>query len=270
MFKNKLIKLFLMLGVILFSLIGVVGCSHPSNNESVNATYIATFFEDDEIVEKICVVDNHPDIINLLKNDTPEKYNDSFFEAKSLLVFKIVESSSGNKSEIESYTITDKILNVYVKTKQYGDVCEEGHWWFLLELKKDEINNFDNVKIFKDDKEIVNVTDIHLHNEAIQCYFEKYIKVKRPNSSIEDVWLFQNLGIYNHSFVGVFLDRKDCDFPEEVLSIEVNGLVFTYSYGYDIIVYSNKEFYSLDDAFERDYLTSLNIKKIYNKYYKLC
>ncbi len=73
MFKNKLIKLFLMLGVILFSLIGVVGCSHPSNNESVNATYIATFFEDDEIVEKICVVDNHPDKTRVCLNFKSKK-----------------------------------------------------------------------------------------------------------------------------------------------------------------------------------------------------
>jgi hypothetical protein len=33
MFKNKTIKLFLILGVILFSLIGVVGCSDCSKNE---------------------------------------------------------------------------------------------------------------------------------------------------------------------------------------------------------------------------------------------
>lgn len=159
MFKNKAIKLFLILGVILFSLVGVVGCSNPTGSNSINATYIGTYFEDDNIDGQFKVVNNHIDLVTLLENDTPEKYNDNFFETKSLLVFKIVESSSGNKSEIESYTINDKTLNVYVKTKQNGDVCEEGHWWFILELSKDEVGNFDNVKIFKNGEEIMNETD---------------------------------------------------------------------------------------------------------------
>ena len=122
MFKNKTIKLFLILGVILFSLIGVVGCSNPT----VNATYIRTHFEDDEGNSKFTIVNNHIDLVSLLENDTPEKFNEDFFKTKSLLFFKIVESISGNKSEIESYEIIDKTLNVYVKTKQYGDTADMG------------------------------------------------------------------------------------------------------------------------------------------------
>ena len=111
--------------------------------------------------------------------------------------------------------------------------------------------------------------DKELLDKAIECYFEKYIKVNRPSASIEDVWLFKNLGEYNGNFVGVFLDRKDCDFTEEELSTEVNGFVFSYSYGYNILVYSNKLFYSLTDAFDNEILTDSNIEEIYKRYYDL-
>ena len=156
MLKRKFTKLFLMLGVILLSLVGVVGCSKSDDNNSVDATYISTYFEDDHIDGQFKIVNNHIDLVTLLENDPPEKYNDNFFESKSLLVFKIVESSGGNKSEIESYEIIDKTLNVYVKTKQYGDTADMGYWWFILELSKEEVETFDNVKIFKNDEEIMN------------------------------------------------------------------------------------------------------------------
>ena len=135
--------------MIFFSLVGVVGCSNPTGSNSVNATYIETYFENDDINGQFKVVNNHLDLVTLLDSEAPEKYNDNFFKTKSLLVFKIVESSGGNKSEIESYMINDKTLNVYVKTKQYGNTADMGYWWFILELSKDEISNIDNIKILK-------------------------------------------------------------------------------------------------------------------------
>lgn len=45
MLKSKINKLFLIFGVILFSLVGVVGCS----NQTVNSTYISTNFEEDTV-----------------------------------------------------------------------------------------------------------------------------------------------------------------------------------------------------------------------------
>lgn len=269
MFKNKTIKLFLILGAILFSLVGVVGCSNPTVSDNVNATYINTNVEIDEENNQFVVVNNHMDLLALLENNTPEKYNEDFFKTKSLLVFEILEESGGNRSEIESYEIMDKTLNVYVETKQYGATTDIGIWCFILELSKEEVETFENVNIFKNGEEIMRDNDKELLDKAIECYFEKYIKVNRPSASIEDVWLFKNLGEYNGNFVGVFLDRKDCDFPEEELSTEVNGFVFSYSYGYNILVYSNKLFYSLTDAFDNEILTDSNIEEIYKRYYAL-
>ena len=172
MFKNKTIKLFLMLGVILFSLIGVVGCSNPTVSVNVNATYIRTHFEDDEGNSKFTIVNNHIDLVSLLENDTPEKYNEDFFETKFLLFFKIVESSDGNKSEIESYIINDKTLNVYVKTKQYGDTADMECWWFILELKNNEFDNYGIIKIFKNGNEIIKDTKSNSLNQTI--YYQSY------------------------------------------------------------------------------------------------
>ncbi len=154
MFKNKTIKLFLILGVILFSLVGVVGCSNSTGGNNVNATYIRTYFEDNDIEGRFEVINSNIDLVTLLETDAPEKYDEDFFETKSLLAFKIVESSGGNKSEIESYEIIDKTLNVYVKTKQYGDTADMGYWWFILELSKEETETFENVKIYKNVKEL--------------------------------------------------------------------------------------------------------------------
>ena len=173
MFKRKTIKFFLILGVILFSLVGVVWCSNPTGSNSINARYIRTHFEEDDIDGQLEIINNHIDLITLLENNIPEKYDDNFFETKSLLVFKIVESSGGNKSEIESYIINDKILNVYVKTKQYGDTTDMGYWWFILELNKKEVNTFENVKILKNGEEIMSKLNNENNGNRINSFYVK-------------------------------------------------------------------------------------------------
>ncbi len=267
MLKSKFTKLFLILGVILFSLVGVVGCSNPTGSNSINATYIGTYFEDDNIDGQFKVVNNHIDLVTLLENDTPEKYNDDFFETKSLLVFKIVESSGGNKSEIESYEIIDNTLNVYVKTKQYENTDDVGYWWFILELSKDEVGNFDNVKIFKNGEEIMNgnkstilskmyYMDVIDMSSSMTFNYEKpnygYISLNRISSYIynfnseqiyELVSMFNNIPI----FPAETITQK-----EELDKLKINSIIIEVSYTYinrnnnnnDAIVY----FYILENG----------------------
>ena len=165
MFKNKTIKFFLILGVILFSLVGVVGCSTKNNTKSINASYIETFFENSNDVNgQFDIIENQADLVILLKNDTPKKYNDSFFETNSLLVFKIVESSLKDKSEIDSYEINDKTITINVKGVESKDDNVTGCWRYILELSKVEINSFENIKIIKNNKEIISDNKIMLNN----------------------------------------------------------------------------------------------------------
>ena len=267
MFKNKTIKLFLMLGVILFSLIGVVGCSNPTVSVNVNATYIRTHFEDDEGNSKFTIVNNHIDLVSLLENDTPEKYNEDFFETKSLLFFKIVESSDGNKSEIESYIINDKTLNVYVKTKQYGDTADMECWWFILELSKEDVEKFDNVKIFKNGEKIMDENrltilskmyymDVIDMSSSMTFNYEKpnygYVSLNRTSSYIYN---FNNKQVYE--LVSAFnnipiFHAKTITKREELDKLKINGIIIEVSYRYinrnncnnDAIVY----FYILENG----------------------
>ena len=165
MFKSKKNKLFLILGVILFSLIGVVGCSTKNNTKTINASYIETFFENSNDVNgQFDIIENQADLVMLLKNDTPKKYNDSFFETNSLLIFKIVESSLKDKSEIESYEINDKTITINVKEVESKDDNVTDCWWYILELSKAEINSFENIKIIKNNKEIISDNKIMLNS----------------------------------------------------------------------------------------------------------
>ena len=192
MFKNKTIKLFLILGVILFSLVGVVGCTNPTGSDNVNATYIKTSVEIGEENNQFKVVNNHSDLVTLLKNNTPEKYNEDFFKTKSLLVFKIFEESGGNRSEIESYEIIDKTINVYVETIQYGATTDIGIWCFILELSKEEVENFESIKIFKNGNEIMNETT----NEIKSFYTlqEAYIECLFNIEVLEKIAAYHNNG----------------------------------------------------------------------------
>ena len=191
MFKNKTIKLFLILGVILFSLVGVVGCSNPTGSDNANATYIEMSYPEDAVDNEFTLVNNHLDLLTLLKNDTPEKFNDSFFETKSLLIFKIIEPSGGNKSEIESYEIIDKTLNIYVKTKQYGITEDVGYWLFILELSKDEVNKFDGIRIFKDGEEIMN--------ETINEMKSFYTLQEAYNESLLNIEVLEKIAAYHNN-----------------------------------------------------------------------
>lgn len=132
-------------------------------------------YQKDVVDGQFNVLNNRLDLVALLKDDAPKKYNDSFFEKKSLLVIEIVETSTESKSEIETYKIRAKTLNVYVKTKQFGIDYAIAYWWHILELSKDEVNKIDSIKIFKDDKEIMNDKKI---NNSIESKNKKYITFK--------------------------------------------------------------------------------------------
>jgi hypothetical protein len=250
----------------LFSLL-CVGCSTPvANQNKVNASYIRTFFEDEVKEGEFEVIETYLDLTNTLGDIVNEKYTYSFFETNSLIVFKVVEASEGNVSKIESYTINDEMITINVKTIELGQDCATGYWWFILELTKDEINGIDTIKILKDGEEIMHDKKNNLRDKAIRCYFDKYIKSNRTNASIEDVWLFQYLGTYNNSFVGVFLDRQNCSFIDLLHPYIVEGLDFSYSDGYEILVYNNEEFYNLQYAYSEGLISYEDLYKIHENY----
>lgn len=168
MFKNKFKKLFLMFSVILFNIFIFNGCF----NNNLKVTYISTNFDADSKINQINIIDNYFSLVDLLKNDTPNKYNDSFFKKNYLLVFKNIESNQTNTSEISSYSIDNETLNVYIETKQVKNDNKSGHWWFILELKNNEFDNYEIIKIFKNGNEIIKDTKSNSLNQTI--YYQSY------------------------------------------------------------------------------------------------
>ena len=267
MFKNKTIKLFLILGVILFSLVGVVGCSNPTVNDNINATYIRTSVEIGEGNNQFKVVNNHSDLVTLLENNTPEKYNEDFFKTKSLLVFEIFEESGGNRSEIESYEIIDKTINVYVETKQYGDTTDIGIWCFILELSNEEVETFDNVKIFKNGEVIMDENrltilskmyymDVIDMSSSMAFNYEKpnygYVSLNRTSSYIYDFNDEQVYGVVSAFNNIPIFPAETITKREELDKLKINGIIIEVSYRYinrnnfnnDAIVY----FYILENG----------------------
>ena len=65
MFKNKTIKLFLILGVILFSLVGVVGCTNnEKNNSNIDENYSSEIIALKDI-KKITISTNFNSSVNI-------------------------------------------------------------------------------------------------------------------------------------------------------------------------------------------------------------
>ena len=263
MFKNKTIKLFLILGVILFSLVGVVGCSNLTGSDNVNATYIEMSYPEDAVDNEFTLVNNHLDLLTLLKNDSPEKYNDSFFETKSLLIFKITEPSGGNKSEIESYEIIDKTLNVYVKTKQYGITEDVGCWVFILELSKDEVNKFDGIRIFKDAEQIMSGLNFEIELNIKNSYISNYCS---DEIGLAEIIIEKYYGCYNNYYAILIkeLNKGDTGVLKDVI---IEGLTFKYPFGNrGILLWKSDEFISLEKAYENGLIQKDELIKIHQMF----
>ena len=157
---KKVKKVFLLFDVLLFSLI-CVGCNQPTVKvNNVAASYIGTYFMGFDYFNRFDILENSKDLEILLKNDSLDKYNDSFFEEKSLLAFTYIESSQGNKSKIESYNIDGNVLSIHVETFKFGEDCAEGHWWFILELEKCEVDRIDKVEVIDSKNQNVDYNKI--------------------------------------------------------------------------------------------------------------
>ena len=260
MFKNKTIKLFIILGVILFSLVGVVGCTNPTGSDNVNATYIKTSVEIGKGNNQFKVVNNRIDLVTLLENNTPEKYNEDFFKTKSLLVFEIFEESGGNRSEIESYEIMDKTLNVYVKIKQYGVTTDIGIWCFILELSKEEVETFDNVNIFKNGEEIMSGLNTEIELIIKKSYISNYCS---DLIGLDEIIIEEYYGCYNNYYVILIkeLNKGDTGVLKDVI---IEGLTFKYPFGNrGILLWKSDEFISLDKAYEKGLIQKDELIKLH-------
>lgn len=89
MLKNKTIKLFLILGVILFSLVGVVGCSNEKNSFDLNNEKYEYLFEEDYGDNSVVIINNMDGLLqqNFLNDFDLTKYDETYFLNNYLLLF---------------------------------------------------------------------------------------------------------------------------------------------------------------------------------------
>jgi hypothetical protein len=179
MLNNKAIKLIFILCVSLFSIVGCSNLDNSSQQESlaetslsteeisestdniiINATYIETYFTEYDYYNRFDILKNSQDIEILLKTDSLDKYDDSFFEEKSLLAFTYIESCYDSQSAIKSYEITDNKITINVKNIKIGENISEGHWWFILELNKFEVDKIEQVEISDNKNQNINYNRI--------------------------------------------------------------------------------------------------------------
>lgn len=111
-----------------------------------------------------------------------------------------------------------------------------------------------------------NVSETSIVEKATQCYLDTFIKPNRKDATISDVWLYKNLGIYNNNLVCIFLDRNNCIFPDIVVKMVIDDYDFSYSYGYNIMVFSGESFYYLPIAYNNGFLSYDDMGEIYRKY----
>lgn len=157
---KKVTKFFLLFGELLLSLI-CVSCDQSTTKENnVNASYIGTYFMGFDYFNRFDILENSKDLEILLKNDSLDKYNDSFFEGKSLLVFTYIEATQDSQSEIESYGITDNKITINIRKIKIGENHAEGHWWFILELEKCDVDRIDKVEVIDNKNQNVNYNKI--------------------------------------------------------------------------------------------------------------
>ena len=103
--------------------------------------------------------------------------------------------------------------------------------------------------------------------QAKQTYLETVLKTDNPEATINDVTFTPFLGIYNGSLVAVFYGGKYHG-PQYsfVVSLEIEGLDFSYSNGYPILVWNSNKIYDLAEAYEQGLLTKANLQTVNSLY----
>ena len=102
-----------------------------------------------------------------------------------------------------------------------------------------------------------------LCREAIELYFDNFIKDTRSDATIDDVKVDKCFGVYGDCLVIALYDYK-AYYLDVLVEETVNGLTFVYPSGYDIRVYLDGEFFPLKEACERGFLTDTDLHTIYN------
>lgn len=107
--------------------------------------------------------------------------------------------------------------------------------------------------------------EVEMVTKVKQSYLDTFIKEEWPDATIEDILMKEYLGIYNGYFVGVFY-KLNSRFTDLLHPCEIDGLDFSYSEGYPILVWKNEIFYELSKVYVEGNISKNDLDTIYYLY----
>ena len=208
MLKSKFTKLFLMLGVILFSLVGVVACSNVES-EKINVKII---YKDNiynmEIMKgsqfnlsELSFVSNKNDAIVLYGENFEKKYDN---ESLNEDVLFMVCDYNGTETLGKMYTLKEAYDKNYISDDDIKDIYNN----YTNSNKKLTLDKKIELKILND--RLVGLKETN--NEAL----------------LEDISIYGYYGNYNNSYVIRLSDTYN-DYPEVIEELKINDVIFQYS-----------------------------------------
>ncbi len=270
-----------------------VGCTTEKQDNTINANYISIFSVDDETSLNCSIVNSKEqlyDVIDLkIQNEESfseeysinqyiypdkdiyevsminktKKYDDVYFEDKSLIVFENIEESSQNDSIIKSYKVEKEVLTINIETINYGEILEKEYYYYILELDTTEIQNVKDVKVIKNNDIVIDTVERSkelekIENKIIDIYADYHTYL--GNYTKEDIEVIYYFGQYDDSHVAII------NFDEINLMwvnyIHIGGLWFNNNV-YVISVYNNDTYYTLQEASKLNIISNNHIMDIY-------
>lgn len=135
--------LFIFMGLLLISCNTANKTNYTEYNLGQQLINFASFYEVGSFEELINFNDNYVGIRNIY-----DKYNETYFNDNSLLVFLIAESSGGNRHMLEYKEITDDgTLVIKYKLTNVGATCDMAYWHVFFELSKEQAKNVKRIEI---------------------------------------------------------------------------------------------------------------------------
>ena len=208
MFKNKTIKLFLMLGVIFFSLIGIVGCSNVESEKInvkilyKNEVYNIEILKGSQLnLSELSFVLNKNDAIALYGENFEKKYNNEILNEN---VEFMVCDYNGTESLGKMYTLKEAYDKKYISDEN---------------IKKIYNNYTNSKKELKLDKQI-----------ELKILNDRLVTLKEINNEalLEDISIYGYYGNYNNSYVIRLIDTFN-EYPAVVKKLEIADVMFQYS-----------------------------------------
>ena len=148
--------------------------------------YVETQFSECDLEGEYEIVDNLQAAQLVLKESLHEKYNEEFFALNSLVLVKLMKNAQGEKDVIESYAVSESVLQINLKTVEHKSRAANEHWYCILEVTKAEITEVSTVKVMRAGVEISETYNYSLNFDNSD---EKSIYTYKPSNYGYDLTL---------------------------------------------------------------------------------